>query len=83
MGIRNVLALTGDHVTVGDHPESKPVYDLDSVSLLWTLKNLEQGKDLSGSDLDLCRFHHSAKTVEKPSKRSVPYGNNFLWVLIL
>lgn len=52
MGIRNVLALTGDHVTVGDHPESKPVYDLDSVSLLWTLKNLEQGKDIAGNDLD-------------------------------
>lgn len=52
MGVRNVLALTGDHVTVGDHPEAKAVYDLDSVSLLWTLKNLESGKDLSGGELD-------------------------------
>ena len=31
LGIRNVLALTGDYVTMGDHPEAKPVYDLDSV----------------------------------------------------
>jgi len=51
MGIRNVLSLTGDHTTVGDHPESKPVYDLDSVSLLWTMKKLESGVDLAGKTL--------------------------------
>ena len=34
VGIENVLALTGDHVVRGDHPEAKPVYDLDSVGLL-------------------------------------------------
>ncbi|HEY5501057.1 MAG TPA: methylenetetrahydrofolate reductase, partial [Candidatus Humimicrobiaceae bacterium] len=43
LGIRNVLALTGDHTTMGDHPQAKPVYDLDSVSLLWTIKKLESG----------------------------------------
>lgn len=51
MGIKNVLALTGDHTTVGDHPQSKPVYDLDSVSLLWTMKKLESGKDLADKEL--------------------------------
>ena len=45
-GIRNVLALTGDHVTMGDHPEAKPVYDLDSVSLLQAMTKLEAGTDL-------------------------------------
>jgi methylenetetrahydrofolate reductase (NADPH) len=34
LGIRNVLALTGDHPTLGDHPQAMPVFDLDSVSLL-------------------------------------------------
>lgn len=51
LGIKNVLALTGDHTTVGDHPEAKPVYDLDSVSLLWTMKKLESGVDLAEKPL--------------------------------
>ena len=51
LGIRNVLSITGDHTTIGDHPQAKPVYDLDSVSLLWTMKKLESGFDLSGKEL--------------------------------
>jgi len=51
MGIRNILCLTGDHVTVGDHPQAKPVYDLDSVSLLYTISRLEEGYDLVGNEL--------------------------------
>ena len=50
LGVRNVLALTGDHVTMGDHPQAMPVYDLDSVSLLEAMVNLEAGHDL-GRDL--------------------------------
>jgi 5,10-methylenetetrahydrofolate reductase len=46
LGIRNVLCLTGDHVTMGDHPESAPVYDLDSVGLLMAMGKLEAGTDL-------------------------------------
>ena len=52
LGIRNILALTGDHPTLGDHPGSKPVFDLDSVSLLMTLNQLKEGKDLSGNELE-------------------------------
>jgi methylenetetrahydrofolate reductase (NADPH) len=33
-GITNVLALSGDHVSAGDHPHAKPVYDLDSINLV-------------------------------------------------
>jgi len=46
LGVRNVLALTGDHVAMGDHPEAKPVYDLDSVGLLEAMTRLEAGTDL-------------------------------------
>jgi len=52
LGIENVLCLTGDHVSLGDHPQAKPVFDLDSVSLLQAAKELEQGKDLAGKELD-------------------------------
>ena len=50
-GIDNILCLTGDHTKLGDHPGAKPVFDLDSVSLLHTVKTLESGKDLGGNDL--------------------------------
>ena len=51
MGIENILCLTGDHTKMGDHPGAKPVFDLDSVSLLHTACQLEQGHDLAGIDL--------------------------------
>ena len=50
-GIENVLCLTGDHVFLGDHPEAKPVFDLDSISLLRAAKTLEQGQDLAKKEL--------------------------------
>lgn len=52
LGIDNVLALTGDHTFIGDHPGAKPVFDLDSASLLHTMSTLESGKDLAGLALD-------------------------------
>lgn len=51
LDIRNVLALTGDHPALGDHPQAKAVYDLDSVGLLKAAKTLQQGKDLAGKPL--------------------------------
>ncbi|NQT48128.1 MAG: methylenetetrahydrofolate reductase [Chloroflexi bacterium] len=52
LGIENVLCLTGDHITLGDHPQAKPVFDLDSVSLLQAAKELEGGHDLAGKELN-------------------------------
>ncbi len=50
-GIDNILCLTGDHTKMGDHPGAKPVFDLDSVSLLHTVCQLEKGVDLGGNAL--------------------------------
>jgi len=50
-GIKNVLALTGDFPTFGDHPDAKDVYDLDSVQLAWTIRKMNEGYDLSGNEL--------------------------------
>ena len=46
LGIRNVLCITGDHTTMGDHPGCKPVYDLDSVGLVEAITRLESGTDM-------------------------------------
>jgi methylenetetrahydrofolate reductase (NADPH) len=52
LGIPNVLLLTGDHPRFGDHPDAKPVFDLDSIQLIWTARTMrEQRKLLSGRDL--------------------------------
>jgi methylenetetrahydrofolate reductase (NADPH) len=51
LGVRNVLALTGDHPTLGDHPQAMPVFDLDSVGLLKTIGRLNEGYDMAGNQL--------------------------------
>lgn len=51
-GIENVLCLTGDHQTLGDHPQCKGVFDLDSVQLIAAAKGLMEGKDIAGNKLD-------------------------------
>jgi len=50
-GIENVLALTGDHPNLGDHPQAKPVFDLDSIQLLEAIRGLMSGKDMAGKEL--------------------------------
>ncbi len=52
LGIRNILAVTGDYITWGDHPGSAPVFDLDSVQLLRTLSLFNAGQDLAGQALE-------------------------------
>jgi len=51
LGIRNVLCLTGDYVTVGNQKESKPVFDLESVQILKVVQDLNVGKDMVGNTL--------------------------------
>jgi methylenetetrahydrofolate reductase (NADPH) len=51
LGIRNVLCMTGDYVSAGDHKDAKPVYDVESVQLLRIVDTLNKGKDMSGAGL--------------------------------
>jgi methylenetetrahydrofolate reductase (NADPH) len=51
LGVENVLVITGDLPSLGDHPQAKPVYDLDSVQLLQVIKGLNEGHDMVGSEL--------------------------------
>jgi len=51
LGIKNVLSITGDLPQLGDHPEAKAVYDLDSVTLLHAISRLNEGFDINGNEL--------------------------------
>ncbi|MGQ9542660.1 MAG: methylenetetrahydrofolate reductase [Candidatus Bathyarchaeia archaeon] len=53
LGIRNVLALSGDHTTVGDDPRAKPVYDIDSTNLVELIRRMvDEGTDIKGNKID-------------------------------
>jgi len=51
LGVENMLAITGDLPALGDHPQAKPVYDLDSVQLLEVVGKLNEGHDMAGNEL--------------------------------
>src|SRR6056297_946379 len=50
--IANVLCLSGDHQSFGDHPQGQNVHDLDSMQLLWTVRKMrDEGKFLGGDEI--------------------------------
>ncbi|WP_330205191.1 methylenetetrahydrofolate reductase [Cyanobacterium sp. Dongsha4] len=51
LGIRNILALTGDPLKAGDHPQAKAVFELESVRLLKLIGQLNEGFDLNNKTL--------------------------------
>jgi methylenetetrahydrofolate reductase (NADPH) len=51
LGIKNVMAVQGDDIRFGDHPQARAVNDLDLMGLLETLQKLQGGKDLAGIEL--------------------------------
>jgi methionine synthase I (cobalamin-dependent)/5,10-methylenetetrahydrofolate reductase len=50
-GVRNILAITGDPPSLGDHPETSGVYEIDSIGLVQVLSRLNQGTDWAGKAL--------------------------------
>ena len=53
LGIKNLLCLTGDHQSFGDHPQAKNVFDMDSTQLLNTVRAMrDDGKMISGTEVD-------------------------------
>jgi len=51
LGVRNILALTGDPPSLGDNRESTPVYDVDSIGLVRIIDTFNRGRDMSGREL--------------------------------
>jgi len=53
LGLKNMLALTGDHSALGDHQNARPVFDLDSTQLIDLVsKMVDDGTDLEGKEIE-------------------------------
>jgi len=52
LGIRNILSLTGDHTALGDMPESKPVFDLDSATLVKLVREMVDTGSINGHEIE-------------------------------
>jgi len=77
LGIRNVLVLTGDSITAGDHREAKPIFDLDSVQLLKILSGMNEGFDANGNPLKGRTDFFLGATVNPNSNPLEPQLNKF------
>jgi len=51
LGIKNVLCLTGDYQKFGNHPEAKPVFDIDSIQLISAVNHMNKGQFISGDKI--------------------------------
>lgn len=72
LNIRNILCLTGDHHSAGNHPQAKGVFDLDSVHLIETVRKMrDEGLFLSGDELEGERPMMFIGAVENPF--ALPY----------
>ena len=76
MGMRHVLALTGDPAKGGDHPEATSVYDVNSVGLLEIISRLNEGYTQAGTDLQAkpglvagCTFNPNARNLDTQIQR--------------
>ena len=49
LGLRNILAITGDPPKLGDYPDATAVYDVDSIGLIRIMNHLNHGRDLAGN----------------------------------
>jgi methionine synthase / methylenetetrahydrofolate reductase(NADPH) len=51
LGVKNILAVTGDPAQIGDYPEATSVFDTDSVGLVHVLSKMNRGEDLAGNPI--------------------------------
>jgi methylenetetrahydrofolate reductase (NADPH) len=51
LGVSNLLLLTGDHMSMGDQPDAKPVFDLDSIQLIEMARGMREGRFMNGVEV--------------------------------
>jgi len=51
LGVRNLLLLTGDHMVMGNQPDARPVFDLDSIQLISVARGMRDGRLMNGDEI--------------------------------
>src|SRR2546421_2308860 len=90
LGIRNILALTGDPLRLGDYPNTTGVWDVDSIGLMQVLRGMNEGHDAAGSSIGAQACFHigaalnlnmteeeTAQEIEK-YRRKIEAGAHFI-----
>ncbi len=68
VGIKNVLALTGDHSALGDNPGAKPVFDLDSTQFVYLLsKMIDENTDVYGNEIETGKVEMNVAIAANPN----------------
>ncbi|CAA9555863.1 MAG: 5-methyltetrahydrofolate--homocysteine methyltransferase [uncultured Thermomicrobiales bacterium] len=88
VGVRNILALTGDPPSLGDYPDSSAVYDVDSIGLVRVLSRLNGGEDSAGASIGrpanftiACAIDPTREDLEEEARRlraKLEAGANFV-----
>jgi homocysteine S-methyltransferase len=71
LGVRNIIALTGDPPTIGDYPNATAVYDIDSVGLTKVLSGMNAGNDAAGSPIGM-RASFTIAVAADPTRPDLP-----------
>jgi methionine synthase I (cobalamin-dependent)/5,10-methylenetetrahydrofolate reductase len=89
LGVRNILAVTGDPAQIGDYPEATSVFDTDSVGLVHVLSRMNAGEDLAGNPIGKppgfligAAFNPTAEDLEgevEKLRRKVEAGAHAFW----
>ena len=69
LGVRNILALTGDPPSLGDNQQSTPVYDVDSIGLVRIIDRFNQGLDLAGQEMGQKGRLHDCRRLRPDARR--------------
>lgn len=76
MGVENILAIYGDPPKIGDHPQARPVYEVNTLGLIKIAATLNKGRDLAGNKLDKptdffigCAVNPGAQDLKKEIKK--------------
>jgi len=89
LGVKNILAVTGDPAQIGDYPEATSVFDTDSVGLVHVLSKMNRGEDLAGNPIGEppgflvgASFNPTAEDLDKEVeklRRKIEAGAHAFW----
>jgi homocysteine S-methyltransferase len=77
LGVRNIIALTGDPPSLGDYPNATAVYDIDSVGLAKVLRSMNEGVDAAGAPIGM-QASFTVAVAADPTRSDLPQESDRL-----